>query len=401
MSQKLIVYIDEAWPEQPSAPWVLLDDRDRQLEAGQSEPRHWPASTECEVILSGTQCAWLETRLPNAGRAEQARLLRYALEDQLIRDVDEQHLTVTRRTPGDEGVNTAVLVMSRQRLRQLIAQLEQLGRRPSRVSSEMQAASAQPDGWTVTIGPTATWVLHPGTGPALAFDADSAPALIAHLAASAQAQAHAPASIEIRCTLAPMLPDLAELANLTGQRVLAGPAYAWWSGRNGAADLLHDEFEPRGAGTGWHQRLHAPLALAAGAVALMLVATLGEVLWQRQQLGKLEDRMRRLFETSVPNTPAIAPAVQLSRALGEVRARHGQLRDDDFLALLDAYTEIGGAATRHAVTWLEYANGSLQMQLDGAPPGDPALLQARLGALGFDAGFDGGATLRLSRAALR
>lgn len=401
MSQNLIVYIDETWPEVPSAPWILLDDRDRQIEAGQSEPRHWPPGAECEVVLSGTQCAWLETRLPNAGRAEQARLLRYALEDQLIRDVDEQHLTVTRRTPGDDGVNTSVLVMSRQRLRHLLAQLEQIGRKPSRITTEMQAASAQPDGWTVTIGPTATWVLHTGTGPALAIDAPSASTLIAHLAASAQAQDRAPASIELRSALEQMMPDLDQLATLTGQTVLAGPAYAWWSGRNGAADLLHDEFEQRGAGAGWHHRLRAPAAFAVGAAALMLVATLGEVLWQRQQLGNLEDRMRRLFETSVPNTPAIAPAVQLRRTLAEVRARHGQLRDDDFLTLLDAYTEIGGAGTRHSITWLEYANGTVQMQLDGAPPDDPALLQARLGALGFDAGWDSGTTLRLSRATLK
>lgn len=399
MSQKLIVYLDESWPESPSAPWILLDDRDRQVEAGQSEPRHWPPDVECEIVLSGTQCAWLETRLPNAGRAEQARLLRYALEDQLIRDVDEQHLTVTRRIPGADGVTTTVLVTSRQRLRQLLAQLEQIGRKPVRISSEMQAASAQPDGWTVTIGPTATWVLHTGTGPALAIDAASAAALIAHLAATAQG--HAPAAIEIRCASGAMMPDLDELASLTGRTVLAGAAYVWWSGRNAAADLLHDEFEQRGSGAGWHHRLRAPLTLAAGAAALMLVAMLGEVLWQRQQLGKLEDRMRRLFETSVPNTPAIAPAVQLRRTLADVRARHGQLRDDDFLTLLDAYTEIGGAGTRHSITWLEYANGTLQMQLHGAPPEDPALLQARLGALGFDAGWDNGTTLRLARTTLK
>lgn len=401
MSQKLIVYIEEFWPEHPSAPWVLLDDRDRQIEAGQSEPRHWPPGADCEVVLSGTQCAWLETRLPNAGRSEQARLLRYALEDQLIRDVDEQHLTVTRRTPGDDGVNTAVLVMGRQRLRQLLAQLEQLGRKPARMSSEMQAASGQPDAWIVTIGPTATWVVHTGTAPALAIDADSAPGLIAHLAAGAHAQARAPATIEIRSTFASMQPDPSELAELTGQTVQAGPAYAWWSGRNAAADLLHGEFEPRGTGAGWHHRLRAPLALAAGAAALMLVTSLAEVLWQRHQLGNLEDRMRRLFETSVPNTPAIAPALQLRRTLAEVRARHGQLRDDDFLALLDAYTEIGGAGTRHSISRLEYADGIVQMRLDGAPPEDPALLQARLGALGFDAGSDGGTTLTLAPASIK
>lgn len=401
MSQKLIVYIDESWPEVPSAAWVLLDDRDRQIEAGQSEPRHWPPSAECELVLSGTQCSWLETRLPNAPRAEQARLLRYALEDQLMRDVDEQHLTVTHRTPGDEGVNTAVLVMNRQRLRQLLAQLQALGREPAKVSSELQAANAQPDGWTITIGPSGTWVLHTGAQPALALDADSAPALIAHMATTAQTQDARPASIRLDCAIGQTAPDLEALAELTGQTVVAGPAYAWWGGHPRAADLLHGEFEPRGAGAGWHQRLRPPVLLAAGVAALMLVVSVGEVLWQRQQLSHLEDRMRRLFETSVPNTPAIAPAVQLRRTLGEVRARHGQLRDDDFLTLLDAYTEIGGAGTRHTVGWLEYANGSLQLRLEGGTPEDPALLQARLGDLGFEAGWDGNATLNLSRNPLK
>ncbi|MFN3985103.1 MAG: type II secretion system protein GspL [Rhodocyclaceae bacterium] len=389
--RRLVVYLDETWPEQPSAPWVLLDDRDRSIEQGRSEPRHWPAAGDCEIVLSSPQCTWLETRLPAAGRAEQSRLLRYALEDQLLRDVDEQHLTLVARTAADEGVLASVLVCGRQRLRAVIAQFEALGRRPARVVSELQACAAPTDGWALSIGPTSVWTLHSPPSTALALDADAAPDILAHLLASARAADRAPARLRLlRADDAPAADQRALEAALEAAltsaavRLERGPRYHWWAQRNTSADLLHDEFEPLGAGGGWTGRTRGPLLLASLAAFVWLAATLGEVVWHGQQLGATEERMRRIFETAVPNTPAIAPAVQLRRSLDEARAAHGQLRETDFLTLLDSFAEIGGATTRHAVTRLEYQDGSLSLQLDRARIGDPELLRARLATLGHD-----------------
>lgn len=395
MSTTLTVYIDEHWSDTPTAPWVLADERDRIIEQGQSDPRHWPAATDCVVVLSGTQCAWLETRLPKGSRGEEARLLRYALEDQLVRDVDEQHFSVMRRRAGSDGVDAAVLVVARARLRRLLAQFATLGRKPVRVVSELQTGiDAAPT--RITLGPTGVWILHQPGQPAVACDGDGAAALFAHLLA-----AGAPDAVLALCVTDPaQAPDRAALALQLGRPVEAGPHHAWWQTRQ-ATDLLHGEFARHGDASAWRERLRAPLLLAGSAAALWLLVGLGEVLWQRQQLSNLEERMRRVFETAVPNTPAVAPAQQLARSLDALRATHGQLRQDDFLALLDGFAEAGGSAARAVVTQATFENGKLGLTLRADTGLALPLLQARLATLGLEgvaeSASDGGQRLSVTR----
>lgn len=66
--------------------------------------------------------------------------------------------------------------------------------------------------------------------------------------------------------------------------------------------------------------------------------------------------------------------------------RHGQLRDDDLLALLAAYAQARGVATRDSVAALDYRDGHLTLALPAIPASDRDRLGARLAALGYDAG---------------
>ena len=151
MSTRLLLAIDEQWPTRPDCPWVLLGDDGQPVSEGHSEPRHWPAAAECEVVLTGPQCLWLEVPLPRGARRDLPRLLAYALEDRLLKDPDTQHLTLSHRRPADDGERdlAGVLVVARDRLRQLIAQLTAIGRPPRRVLAEMQTAPAGGEVWLV------------------------------------------------------------------------------------------------------------------------------------------------------------------------------------------------------------------------------------------------------------
>lgn len=399
MKRRLVIYLDETWPARPSAPWVLLDDRDRVLESGSSEPRHWPAAHLCEAVLGGTQCAGLQVRLPRSGRREQDSLLRYALEERLIGDVEQQHLTVVDRRPATDGIQITVLVTARSRLRALLAQLQAISRPPSRMVSELQASPVEPDAWTLCIGPGGHWILRMDAQPALALDAASAADTIAMLLQQARGSGEAPSSLTIRAAHGIPTPDTALLHATTGLKLNVGPEYPWWASMHGSDDLLHDEFHPGGARSGPLASMRAPALVAFGTACLFLAAGAAEVVWQKQQLAELEDRMQRIFVTAVPNTPAIAPALQLQRTLDEVRGRHGQLRSDDFLSLLERLTEAAGRNVRHTLRRVTFEGRSLTLGFDPASSGQGEPIAADLEGLGYTVRMerDPAPTLTLTR----
>lgn len=407
MTQRLIIYLDETWPQRPDAPWAVLDERDRVIEHGRSEPRHWPPAASCEAVLGATQASWLQARLPRTAQRHQERVLRYALESQLVKDVEEQHLTVTRRDSVEDGVLSSVIVVGRARLRQILAQLEALGRRPTRLVSELQTAPAASGGaWSLAAGPGAAVVIRSGVERALAVDPAMLDDVLTQLLRQAASDGTPPTALTLHTvqhadatTAGVLAPD--PLRKLTGLPCETAPPYPWWHAIHSANDLLHGEFENRQARGRRLAGLRAPLWLAAGAAAVWLAVGIVNTLWQRHQLDGIETRIARLFETALPGTPAIAPAVQLGRALDDLKASHGQLRRDDLLTLLAAYGEIRGASAHHSIAALQYENGLLRLTLNGhsgnssnsgndgntnnagGGQDDIALLQARFAALGY------------------
>ncbi len=389
MTTRLLLLIDEHWPAEPSAPWVVLDHGGNVVSEGVSEPRHWPAADECAIVLGGSQCSWLRARLPRGARREEARLLAYALEDRLLRDPDSQHLVVTRRTSGEAGVEVEVLIVARERLRSLLAQFAAIGRAPLAAMAELQCAPASDGAWHLALRDGAI-VLRVGEAGAQCFDppAEAALPLLHHALQTARAANTLPDRIELH--LAPGCGlHWPESAVDPDCQLREGEPYLWWRGQALAANLLQGEFAPRHQRGSWLHKLRWPLRLAAASAAALLLAGLGEVLWQRHRLGELEARMNRLFETTLPNTPAIAPAAQLQRQLDELRMRHGRLREDDLLTLLSAYGQARGVATRDSVAAASYRDGRLELQLPALDAGARAALRRRLSALGY-ATPDGG-----------
>ena len=385
MSSRLIVLVDEHWPARPSAPWALVGDDGRLQAEGSSEPRHWPPADDCVVVLAGSQCTWHETRLPRGARREEARLLAYALEDRLLNDPDSQHLTVVGREVEDGGVTLGVLVVARERLRAVCAQLAAIGRPPVAAHAELQCAPGGDAAWHLAIAGHGL-VLRPGTAPAIALDPPLAAALplLSHALDRARAANALPASIAVHA--APGVDgEMPSAAADLGCRFEGAAAYLWWQACPAATNLLQGQFAPSHKRAGWAGRLRGPMRLAAASGAILLLASVGEVLWQRQRLDDLELRMQRLFETALPNTPAIAPAAQLQRRLDEVRMHRGQLREDDLLALLAAYAQARGVATRDSVGALEYRDGHLTLALPALATAERDRLGARLAALGYDA----------------
>lgn len=398
MNTRLIVLIEPHWPIRPSAAWVLLDEGGRIQSEGTSEPRHWPAAAECAIVLAGSQCAWHRARLPRGARREEARLLAYALEDRLLSDPDSLQLTVTRRDSAEDGTHIGVLVTARERLRAVVAQLAAIGRPPVAAWSELQCAPADTAGWHLSIAESALILRSgPDQGEVLDPPIEAAAPLLQQALATARAANLAPTTLTLHLAPGTAAPTEGDFA-VEGIECVLGTPYLWWQGHATASNLLHTEFSPRHQRDGWLARLRWPLRLVAASLAALMVANLGDVLWKRHQLGALEHRMNRIFQTAVPNTPAIAPAAQLRRQLDLQRERLGRLREDDMLALLAAYGEARGVAAQDSVVSLIYRESRLDIDLAELDAADRNDLPTRLAALGYRASVAKDAT-RLSIAA--
>ncbi|HPI58874.1 type II secretion system protein GspL [Zoogloea sp.] len=398
---RLLLAIDEHWPTRPECAWVLLGPDGQPLSEGHSAPRHWPAADECTVVLTGAQCLWLDVLLPRGARRDLPRLLSYALEDRLLKDPDTQHLTLSHRRPADDGERdlAGVLVISRERLRSLMAQFAAIGRVPRRIVAELQTASADDAGWHLSLSAEGA-ILRTDTGTGLALDRDILIPLLAAQAASARAANAAPAQIDLHTAPGSPAFDLAAAATESGLSLRPAAPYLWWQGNERqAANLLHGEFAGRDQGAAWIGRLRAPALLAMAALGLWLATNVGEVLWQRHVLGGFESRIERVFRSAFPNAPVVAPAAQMRQQLNAERARHGLLRDDDALALLAQAAEALGTDATDGIAALRFEDGRLDLTLSGPAAARAEALVGLLASRGLLANLrqEGSATHLLLR----
>ncbi|MGE0011467.1 MAG: type II secretion system protein GspL [Azoarcus sp.] len=397
MTTRLLIRIDERWPNDPAADWVLLDAANRELQRGNSGPAHWPAADGCEGVLAGAQSTWLEVLLPASPRRERPRLLSYALEEHLVGDPDTQHVSVTHSRPEGTLNRTGVITVTRTRMAQILAQFTQIGRPLKRLCSALETVPNVDGRWVLAVEANGA-ILRPGVEPAIAFDAPTPDAAHAALSSALsialtrrRASTALPAALELRVAEACTNPETGA-TGLLPLPVEPGPVWRWWEHVDATHDLLHGAFSARQGRDAQWRRLRVPAAIFAMSALALFLVSLTQVIGQRQTLGEIERRSARLFEQALPGTPAVAPAAQLGRALDRARRKAGQLSSDDLLALLHGHL----AATGVTPLAIAYENGRLDLTLP--PETDTPALLTRLAVHGLNAQRrDGGLVLSAER----
>ncbi|MBV2234660.1 MAG: hypothetical protein KUL75_03850 [Sterolibacterium sp.] len=352
----LRLYLPASWPGQQTAcEWQLLNASGVQLQAGNSEPRHWPAASHCEVLLTAEQCLLTSLDLPKAARARTPEIIGYALEEQLLGDVASEHFVLGNPLPASPArpvtdtatvANTAVWVISRSRLQTLLATLRALGHVPQRLISELQLLPmSHPDHWALCLKPGRGFLRtanEAGCNLDLADDASgkrlALPAELQLMLAAARKAGTQPAAIEIFTA-----PDL----NLDATQIedwqerlglplrLAG-AYRWHNlPAQTARNLLTGDFSPpRKTGEGWD--VLRPAALLGGLCLLIYsLFSLTEWAWLNHEKNRLQQQMTAQFRSSFPQAQTIVdPPLQMQRLHDQLLRERGQSGAGDFLSLL-------------------------------------------------------------------
>jgi len=409
MTTLLRLFITGDWPGRTTeCEWLLCDAKGQLLQRGSSEPRHWPAAEAFELVLSADQCLTLDAKLPkgSAGGALGAKggsseLIAYAVEERLVGDVENEHFVAGKTDPDDM---TPVWVVGRSRLRGLLGALQQLGRSPRRVFSELQLAPLAVGRWSVCMRGRGGFV-RTGNETGFAFDdARNEPPVELRLALHAARKAgKPPESIDIYCAQGAEI-DMAALPAweaALGIGVRRGGEYDWRSVPAGAMrNLLVGEFAPQGErGAAW-SAFRPALALGAAGLLLYAVFSVGEWIWLEHKAGSLRAQAVEVFRVAFPRVQTIVdPSLQMQRLYDEIRRERGQLGESDFLPMIAAVSEALAAQGRYRN--MSYEGGRLEftVALPDAQAGTrlrdalvrrglaPTLRESRPAGAGFEVSF--------------
>lgn len=366
----LHVLIDEHWPANAEADWVLTETDGTLRAHGCSTPDRWPGDATLVVVLGASQSSWHRVTLPKGKAATDTRLIAYALEDVLLDAPQAQHITLIQRHDAETGSQADLIVTARDRLRTVLTALRTAGHEPRHLYTELQSDVTTADGrqeLQLCLRPGLA-VLHPiEAGPvALPDDIDQLMPFVDDALRTRRRdemdlprlRLHADPGCEAEVT---------RIEAVLGSATLqACERYAWWR-TDAAADLLHGEFSVGAAGASLARRLRLPLALAASALLALAGIMFADILRMRSAIDALDADIASRFAAALPGTPRVMPEAQLHRRLEDLRRRAGAAGDADLLPLLGRLAEArDDLAPTASVTALDFGAGRLSVAFAGA-----------------------------------
>lgn len=403
----LRVYVDEPPDARRDAGWGLFDAAGTLLGSGRSPPSAWPAAERREAVIAAGHGRIVTLTLPPlpSGRAEAAA--RFALEEQLADSPEESHVALGPER-GSGGLRVAIVGMPW--LTAFLAASQRCALAWDRALLESDLALAPARGWRwCALAVTAPGFVRTHRGATIAVGPAQGDAPPPELAL-ALARGGADAAQVVRVDAEGATSALLKRARAqTGVEFVAGTPWRWTDAAPaafaGAIDLLS-------GGLGRHaarptidaRRLLRPaLWVAAFALGIHVVASLGQWLWLRWEIADAQRELASLARSAVPDFAAesaagISPAVALARRERDLKHRAGLVAADDFLPVLARAAPALSALPPEAVRSLSYADGHLLLDLQKIEPTQPLGLQRdlqRAGLVAITAPTATGARLRV------
>jgi general secretion pathway protein L len=146
MQEKLIIYLHSKEPDHPS--WIVLDAngiiQDIQYQGEAAVLASQTLNRIIQVIVPAADVLLTHTVLQKMNRSRLAQVLPYALEEQLIDDVDTLHFAI-----GDEQANgnLPVAVVSENKIKQWLHHMARWNIKPDSLTSSIFLLPWQEDTW--------------------------------------------------------------------------------------------------------------------------------------------------------------------------------------------------------------------------------------------------------------
>lgn len=392
-----------------NAGWLVADAEGRPLQPLQSGPlaaaAPLAAGRRVVGLVPASEVLLAEVELPQGAAARAAQLVPYALEEQLVGDIDEQHFAVGR---AGAGPRTPVAVVAHGRMADWLGQLRAAGIEPAALHAEHALLPAVPGQAIGTLEGTQL-CLRAGAAPAHSLEAPagslgaSLELLLGEARAATALMLYAsPGDWQARrAEIEALQPAFADLkVQLLNQGLLP-----WLAAHVPAAqpiNLLQGRYQPSGDRAAAWLRWRPAAALAA-ALLLVHVGVQGVRLWQMGKASAaLEAQLAELGAAVPPGAGSLrARGERALLALADSGSRAGLL--PALQALADALRTAPGAR----VLALDFHDGAVQLKLHAADAQALQSLSEALRAGGWQAqvlsgaaaagGYEG--SLRLTRGA--
>jgi len=361
-------------PGQNDTEWLSIDQTGMATRAKQRGPLSLAAavgrSAHVIVLAPATQILLAEPELPPGSGVKLARVVPFALEEQLTEDIDQLSFAVGRRGPTGR---TPVAVVSRSLLQGWTAQLTAAGIEPAAIYADISLVPDNPGQTVLWLEKARLAVRRPGMLP---FAVELTPVSEALVVAGVipdpleAAAPKAPESAILHLTREDWLKvqdefeRLAEqFASLKVQLLPDGPLP--WLARNLAAtdavNLLQGEFaRATDYGARWRQWRTAAL-LAAGLLASHLSAEALQIHRANRETKALDGEIAQIFAKIMPAEKMDDPRRQMQERLDRIR-RSGP-GPEYFLRTLQGLSTALASSPKTSIDSLSYREQSLDMKV--------------------------------------
>lgn len=376
MSRTLYFHIDAGWPHQHlNCPWSLFEG-ERAVSTGHDAPNHWPPANDHVLILSPAQVVYHSVKLPPKVHWNDATAVAMALEDRLVDDL-ERVVVIPLHQQGEEVICCTI---KRQRLEQLLASMQELGRPLARIEALSEKLPSSPDVWRIFQHEDGLLWMHDGM---IAMELD-APVLdtdtpVALTLRRAQAATELPASLVVHGASSTLLQGLEAEWGVPLQRVAALDWRTTLS--RPSSNLLQGDWMPRRKLMAEPAFKTAMLVVAACMCiqTLIFMASVGKTWWSIR--GTKSEQVELWKEVSGSTDAADKPVRRLQQVWQAARAKVGESQPGEFVPLLAA---LGQQLPQAKITTLNYEQGRLIVSFGGTPK-DANALETGLKEQGYTA----------------
>ena len=295
----------------------------------------FPTDIDVSLIVPGTEVLLLQQTMPKTSRAQLEKALPYALEEQLIEDVDNLHFVASKQ---DADGNLVVLVVKKDLLRTWIDKCISLGLYPQQALPDYLAITALEDEWHIYLDEQNV-ILRQANLQGLTIEQTQLHEILA--LNLSQAEELAPKPIQIGYDDAnehfelESLADLNVTATMSDGDTFCMQMFAQGLASTPALNLLTGEFvlqKPK-------SRKRVLWKVAAGILLawllVWLVATSSVYFVYQSRLQAATHKVSQLYKQAFPNAQSVvSPRLRIQRALHGAQIQGGGV----FLSLL---TQVG------------------------------------------------------------
>jgi general secretion pathway protein L len=359
MRNTLLIRVGQG--EDGDCEWLPLDDagqpvgrvRSGDLAAAAAEAN----GLRVVVLVPGIDCLLTQATIPGRNRQKLLRAVPYALEEQLIEDVENSHFSLGPALP--EGGYPVVVIATR-RIEAILDACRSAGLDVYQVIPDILAVPCAGDAVCVLIDGDMA-LIRTGAYSGFAVDTENLGLL---LSGQKQPEDLPARPVSIQIPVGAVLPDLGETALAAEITHYAGSALMLFSQGlgSGLIDLLQGPYSRNQEWGKLWRPWRATAALLLAGVLLSNIVTGVDYFRLRGERDDLNARMQAVFMESFPGTRRVVdPRVQMQQQLEQLQRRAGS--SAQFLVLLARSADVLRTAKDIEISGASYRAGRLDVDL--------------------------------------